>query len=58
MPACLGLGTYIIKNEAHHHPSDAPLKDFQHVRSKSFPWGECALFDRKCKAAALKAAAE
>ena len=31
---------------------------YTNIRSKGFPWGECALFDKKCKAAKKAAGVE
>jgi len=34
------------------------LTQYTNIRSKGFPWGECALFDKKCKAAKEAAGVE
>lgn len=48
---------YTLQHEA-HHDEEKVEREYTNIRSKGFPWGECALFDTKCKAAKAAAGAE
>jgi len=46
VPACVAFGAYTLANE-HPHSGDKVAREYTHVRSKPFPWGEDALFTLK-----------
>ncbi len=50
------LTTFTAGGEHPHH-EEAPEYPYLRIRSKEFPWGDCALFDGACwKQKALEAA--
>ena len=57
VPGCIGLAFYMLSHEEHHEGHKVS-REYCDIRSKSFPWGECALFDKKCKAAKAAAGVE
>lgn len=44
VPACIAFSIYSLANE-HPHEGEKPEREYLHVRSKPFPWGDKPLFD-------------
>ena len=47
MPVCVAAAVWDL-SQAGHEEHEKPDYPYLNIRSKSFPWGDCALFDTHC----------
>mmetsp|Transcript_3667 Transcript_3667/g.10613 ORF Transcript_3667/g.10613 Transcript_3667/m.10613 type:complete len:107 (+) Transcript_3667:189-509(+) len=45
IPGSIVFGAYTLLNEQHHGHHKAPDYPYLRIRSKTFPWGDCGLFE-------------
>ena len=57
IPVCIAMAAWDLSH-AHEHHYEGPVYSYMHIRSKEFPWGDCALFDKECWAEARGEAKE
>lgn len=57
VPSAPASKSYFCSGGEHGHHEEPPQYPYMRIRSKEFPWGDCALFDGACwKQKALEAA--
>lgn len=47
IPLCVATAIWDLSHEEHHE-HEKPDYPYLNIRSKSFPWGDCSLFDTHC----------
>mmetsp|Transcript_28046 Transcript_28046/g.72152 ORF Transcript_28046/g.72152 Transcript_28046/m.72152 type:complete len:102 (+) Transcript_28046:117-422(+) len=47
-PGCFVLSAYFL-SQPHEHHEKPPAYSYLHIRNKTFPWGDCGLFESDCE---------